>query len=573
MLGWLHKLPAQTWTVDGTEKVALSHISANQLLRGKDSTSVRELFQLWQERAYRKSYLEASVETFLWNEGIWKAELHLGPRYFLESLKIDRIPPRWLQRSQLEEYPRKPVPLNWSLLENSLEEGLLIAQNEGFPFAVLTQTNIEIREDEANRYLSVGYIFESGPEIRVDSLRFRGTKKEPDEFVRGIVRIQPGELYNQSRVDAIPSLLNNTVYYQNVAQATVEYTGDGKAIITVPVEQKKSNRFDILAGLLPTTPGSERNFQFTVNADVTLVSPFGQGEIIGIEFQKLPGTSQLVDVFTRLPYLFRTPLQAEGTLRIQKQDELFQNLNYSAGLLYNLSPFLQATFTYQGNDTRLLQTALEDTAKITPAQLDGSRILGGVGLKYEQLDYRNNPSRGLEGHVLLSVGAREVRENVVLQELKPEWYDQVPANQRVLELRSLVKGYLPFGQRQVLHLAQDSYWLGMTQYLRNDQRQVGGVYSLRGFNENQYFADLFLKLTVEYRFRLERNSFIFAFTDLAYLEDQIDQINRRALGTGIGMQYGTQVGILSIVYAIGVSEDQAFQPSRGRIHLGLVNEF
>lgn len=559
--------------MDGEIQAELAGISESQLLRSKDSVSARAILEVWQRRVYSNGHLEASVDFFEWNDGEWIASLHLGPAYLLSELRIDDIPPKWLQRSRLENYPRKPIPLRWDRLEESLEETLLLAQNDGFPFASVTQTELAFEPVEEELHASVGYTFQTGPEIRIDSIRFQGKKKEPDAFLRGIVRIQPGELYNQSRVDAIPSLLNNTVYYQNVEQATVEYTGDGKAIITVPVEQKKSNRFDILAGLLPTTPGSERNFQFTVNADVTLVSPFGQGEIIGIEFQKLPGTSQLVDVFTRLPYLFRTPLQAEGTLRIQKQDELFQNLNYSAGLLYNLSPFLQATFTYQGNDTRLLQTALEDTAKITPEQLDGSRFLGGVGLKYEQLDYRNNPSRGLEGHVLLSVGAREVRENVVLQELKPEWYEQVPANQRVLELRSLVKGYLPFGQRQVLHIAQDSYWLGMTQYLRNDQRQVGGVYSLRGFNENQYFADLFLKLTVEYRFRLERNSFIFAFTDLAYLEDQIDQINRRALGTGIGMQYGTQVGILSIVYAIGVSEDQAFQPSRGRIHLGLVNEF
>ena len=36
-----------------------------------------------------------------------------------------------------------------------------------------------------------------------------------------------------------------------------------------------------------------------------------------------------------------------------------------------------------------------------------------------------------------------------------------------------VRGYLPLAPRRVLHLANQSYWLGLNEYLRNDQQQVG----------------------------------------------------------------------------------------------------
>lgn len=564
---------AQSWRLDGMEGKDIPSVQEKPLLRIRDSAQLEILIASWATEMQQQGYLEANVDTLAWNKGEWHLDLHLGPIYQLDSLVIEGMPQDWKQQARLENYPRKPITLDWQEMEQMLSESLEIAQNEGFPFASISQEKLSYQATEEKTHVSAIYQFDPGPEIRIDSVIFEGKKREPDQFVRGIIRLNPGDLYNQSRVDAIPNLLNNTLYYQNVAQPSVAYTATGKAIVTVPLKQKKANRFDVLAGILPTEPGAERNFQFTVNADVTLVSPFGQGEVIGLQFQKLPGTSQLINVFTRLPYLLRTPLQVEGRLNIQKQEELFQNLKYELGLLYHLSPYLQAKFSFQGVDTRLLEAAVLDTAKITPEQLDGSRRLGGVGFSFENLDYRNNPSRGWESNLLFSLGNREVRENVILAQLKPEWYSEVPANQRLLELRIDINAFLPVGQRQVIHLGQEAYWLGMDQYLRNDQLQVGGVYSLRGFNENQYFADLLLKLTAEYRIQLERDSYIFGFVDLAYLEDQIDQLNRRALGTGIGMQYGTQVGILSIVYAIGVSDDQPFQPSRGRIHLGLLNEF
>lgn len=566
-------LSAQKWTLDGKAGEDIPSIQEKPLLRMQDSAKWAALIMNWATEMQQQGYLEANIDQLSWNEGNWQLDLHLGPIYQLDSLVVEGIPQDWKQQARLENYPKKPTKLDWIEVEQALSRSLEIAQNEGFPFASISQEELDFRQEEEESHVFAKYLFDPGPEIRIDSVIFEGKKREPDEFVRGIIRLNPGDLYSQSRVDAIPNLLNNTLYYQNVAQPTVAYTSTGKAIVTVPLQQKKANRFDVLAGILPTEPGAERNFQFTVNADVTLVSPFGQGEVIGLQFQKLPGTSQLIDIFTRLPYLLRTPLQVEGRLNIQKQEELFQNLRYEAGLLYHLSPYLQAKFSFQGVDTRLLESAILDTAKITPEQLDGSRRLAGVGFSFENLDYRNNPSRGWESNLLFSLGNREVRENVILAQLKPEWYSQVPANQRLLELHTTLNTFFPVGQRQVIHLGQEAYWLGMDQYLRNDQLQVGGVYSLRGFNENQYFADLFLKFTAEYRIQLERDSYIFGFADLAYLEDQIDQINRRALGTGLGMQYGTQVGILSIVYAIGVSDDQPFQPSRGRIHLGLLNEF
>ena len=45
------------------------------------------------------------------------------------------------------------------------------------------------------------------------------------------------------------------------------------------------------------------------------------------------------------------------------------------------------------------------------------------------------------------------------------------------------------------------------------------------------------------------------------------------LGLGLGMNYGTEAGIISLSYAIGKTADIPFQPSRGKVHIGFINQF
>lgn len=152
-------------------------------------------------------------------------------------------------------------------------------------------------------------------------------------------------------------------------------------------------------------------------------------------------------------------------------------------------------------------------------------------------------------------------------------YDSLRLSQPVREISLSVKWYKRLRGRHIVHLAAQQGWLGLESYLRNDQWQLGGARSLRGFNENQFFADAFWIGTLEYRIQLERDSYLFAFCDGAWLRDRFGGQATWPLGTGLGMSYGTRAGVLSVVYAAGRSEDIPFQPGRGKIHIGFVNQF
>ncbi|MEM6800374.1 MAG: hypothetical protein AAF696_03165, partial [Bacteroidota bacterium] len=168
---------------------------------------------------------------------------------------------------------------------------------------------------------------------------------------------------------------------------------------------------------------------------------------------------------------------------------------------------------------------------------------------------------------------RTIRENVQIASSRPEVYENIDRESPSREIEFMLKWYRRLSGRHILHIANHTYWLDLDNILRNDQLQVGGARSIRGFNENQFFTDFFSFFSLEYRLQLERNSYVFLFGDYAYLENNEGNTIIRPRSTGIGMNYGTKAGIISISYAIGTAENIPFQPSRGRIHVGLINQF
>ncbi|MCB0851817.1 MAG: BamA/TamA family outer membrane protein, partial [Bacteroidetes bacterium] len=359
---------------------------------------------------------------------------------------------------------------------------------------------------------------------------------------------------------------------QRVRPPQVSFTADERAYIDIEVERKKAGKFDVLLGILPPVNNTQR-LQFTGSMDILLVSPLRFGEQIAFKYNKLVGSSQQVNFDLMVPYLFRIPLKLETHFDLLKQREDFLNLNASGSALFEFSPFLAGRFYVKNRSSRLLDSAFRDTSTMNFSQLDGNRRLFGLGLVYENLDYKLNPGKGWSAFVDVGVGRRMIRENFLLKNAFPEVYQDLNLRQPVNEINMEVNWYKTLFPRNVIHLANRTYWLGMENYLRNDQLQVGGSRSIRGFNENEFFTDFYSFFTAEYRFQLERDSYLFLFGDYAYLENNETGTIDYPMGVGFGMNYGTKAGIISLVYAIGRSKEIPFQPARGKIHIGFINQF
>lgn len=558
-----------------TNKDLLSAEVKKQLSKSTDSILAIQHLQDWIKTVQQQGFREASLDSIRRQGDSWHIYLHAGNYYQWGQLEIEGLSINYIRKAGLELPVQKQKPFEREVLSNGLEQCIRLFEDQGYPFSQLTQEAIAYQAiGEDSLAVNLQYRFQPGPLVKIDSIHFKGNPKEEAAFLYALIRIRPGDLYNQSLIDDIPRILNNSIYYQQVKPVKVAFDAYGKSQLEISLKRKRAGKFDVLLGLQPPIdPNSDQRLRVTGLADIMLVSALGWGEVLQLKYNQLSASRRILDASYTHPYILGTPFGLEGSFFFQVQDSSFLNRKLTARANYPIQAYLQAYVSYKSQRSDLLDARPYANQTSTPPVINGRYNAYGLGLAYEKLDYRLNPRKGASGNFFAGIGQRITP---VDSRLLPEVFDQLPARQTTTEIETDVHLYIPTFPKQTLHLANHTYWLGQSQYFRNDQVQIGGGRSIRGFNENQFFTDLYSFFSMEYRLLLDRNSHIFAFGDAAYLRDMLNEDNpsQYPIGLGAGMRLDVKAaGILSIIYGVGRVGEQGFQPSRGKLHIGLTSQF
>lgn len=555
--------------ITGLEEVA----SIQRALEGeRDSLAILEVVSSLEAQWRQEGYLEAGLEALARAEKGWVLRLHRGPVYVYDSLELRGLDPSYVFRWKLDRLARRGRALDWRALEQRLLAILASFQDEGYPFAQFSDPTLDFRKKGPDSlYAHITYAFDPGSLVHIDSIQVEGNHRERDAFVHALTRLYPGSRYDQAQIDQLPRLLNNSIYYEAVAPPEVNFLSPDRAALRLRLKRSQAGKFDLLLGILPPSNNSlEQRLRITGTADILLISPFRFGEVIQLNYERISENTQRLDLQARVPYLFRTPFSVGGSLFLHKQEEDFLNRALRVEAAYQFSTDLSATSFFRNKRASLLRPQLSraDTASLFD-QLGGRLTMAGAGFTYERLDYRLTPRKGIRAFLELGLGQRTLSQGGLPDSLK----GSLPTEQAVREIDLELKAYYPLGRRHVLHIANRTYWLGQDRYFQNDLRQVGGAQSIRGFDERSLFTNFYTFFSAEYQLMLERDSYIFIFGDYAYLQNSVSQEHLRPRSFGLGMRYGTQAGIIALSYAVGSFGRGDVQAGRGKIHIGLINQF
>jgi outer membrane protein insertion porin family len=109
----------------------------------------------------------------------------------------------------------------------------------------------------------------------------------------------------------------------------------------------------------------------------------------------------------------------------------------------------------------------------------------------------------------------------------------------------------------------------------SDLYRIGGNNTLRGYQEDQFMGNRLLWTNIEYRYLIEKRSYAFIFTDIAYYSrrdievESLNNFSATKIGYGMGITFETGLGMLAVSYAL--AKGDSF--NRGKIHFGLIGEF
>jgi len=109
--------------------------------------------------------------------------------------------------------------------------------------------------------------------------------------------------------------------------------------------------------------------------------------------------------------------------------------------------------------------------------------------------------------------------------------------------------------------------------LTNELYRIGGVNSIRGFNEESIFASTYSYFNIEYRFNTNYSSYLYSITDIGYIDNEITNNSSQIYSLGLGYAFTTKLGILNLSYAIGKFSNQTFDFNNSRFHIKIISFF
>lgn len=512
-----------------------------------------------------EGYLSSSVDSIKSDSLVHKAYLNIGSKFQWAKLSIAQKDIPLIGKIGYAEKYFKSRDFKVTELTEFMEKIVRYFENNGYPFIETKLESLQIIEDKIFAHLYI----EKNIFVKLDSLVLEGPPVISTKFMLRYLNIKHGMAYNENAYKTISNKIEQLPFITEKSTPILRLT-DKQNKLYLFLAKKNASQFDGIVGILPDDKGKTI---FTGDVKIKLVNGLlKNGETIDINWRRLQTQTQDLKARIIYPYIVGLPIGVDYDIKLYRRDSTFIDINNSIGLNYYFKGLNHFKVFYKQRNANLISTSGLSTITVLPEYADVITKAYGIGIFYENLDYRFNPKKGIYISAQSSVGGRQIRKNPKVNELA---YTNLTLKTNQYQTEGEIAGYINLVNNHVLKLAsQFGSVFGNTIY-KNELYRLGGLRSLRGFDEESIFSSTYIIPTIEYRFLFEKNSNLFLFAEGAWLENNsiTGYSNDTPISIGAGLNFETKAGIFNLSYGLGRQLGNSFDIRTGKIHAGLTALF
>ena len=519
---------------------------------------------------FDNAYLTAEVETKVEDTQDSLKEIvsiKTGEQFKWASLRKGNVEEGILATVGFREKIYSGKPIYFKDVRKVQEKMLGWCENNGYPFASVKLDSVIISGTE----LSASFYLQKNILVKIDSVVNRGSAKISSVYLQSYLGIRQGDLYNEALLKKTGTRIKELSFVKEKIPFRVLFPAEN-AKIELFLEKKNASQFDGIVGLLPDNKTGK--ILFTGDVRLRLNNTFNRGELLDLNWRRLQVSTQDLKSRLILPFLFKTPFGIDANFKLYKKDTTYLEVNPNIGIQYHFSGENYFKVFVNRKQLTLLNTKGLEKSTVLPPYADITSSIYGMSLRLEDLDYRLNPRKGYDIIGTIGAGNKTIKKN---DKLNPVIYNNLKLNSVQYSAEIEADVFIPLKNRSTVKIGNRSAYLRNSSLFQNELFRIGGLKTLRGFDEESILASAYSIFTLEYRYLLEERSYLFFFGEGAYAENQsITYTGDRydtpyAFGTGISFE--TKAGIFSINYALGKQFDNPIDIRAGKVHFGIVNYF
>ncbi|MDD2636497.1 MAG: ShlB/FhaC/HecB family hemolysin secretion/activation protein [Bacteroidales bacterium] len=519
----------------------------------RDSSDLNFILNEYKTEYYAKGYIVAGFDSIVLDTSKILAYFTTGSKFTWQKLEFI-LPDEFKNIYQKKIIKPKVVDVN--NLHKVFRDALTDAANIGYPFANIITNSLIINSDSlihANLQLN------KGEKFYFDSVHVKSNTKIRQHYIESYLEIKKSDVFSIKKINQIDNKLKNLKFIEQTRPFQLAF-GDNNADILLYLKKKKSNSFNGMIGILPNNKTTGK-LLITGDINLYLLNSIGAGELFSFKWQKYELLSQNLKTEFSLPYLFRSQFGIGAKFNIEKKDSTYVNTDFTGRLIYGSNTANGTEFFFRRKTSYLLGKT--DNITDTTNYLGFSSNLFGLSYRFIKTDNYMSPRSGIILDLSTSFGTKTQQ---IEDEIKPLFQNISSVS---------ISAYIPLFSYMSLKLRTYTSMIYSEKIFENELDRIGGLNTIRGFDELSLPASSYSILNTELRYIFEENSALFLFYDIAYTEKRftIENNYNILMGAGAGLDLNTNAGVFSIVFAVGKQNENPFLFNSSKIHFGYRSSF
>ena len=514
---------------------------------------------------HHSGYLSASLDSITGDSLNKTAHFFIGSKYEWTTLNTDSIDDEILSNTGFRNKQYLNKPFSIKQISNFFNQTLSYLENTGYPFAEIQLSDIETDSSNINATIKLT----KNQFYKIDSIQIIGEQTRLNKhYIENIIGIQTNDNYNEQIIKDISKRIQENPFMNELKPYEVIFTDNSCKLLLV-LKPQKSNIFDGIIGAQPQANSSK--ITFTGDIKISLGNIIGQGERLNLRWQKLQDQTQQIDAAINVPFLFKTPIGFGYDLNIYRRDTTFNNVHHRFTIPYRMPNGSEFYGFYDDFSTSLISTTGFNSLNISPYN-DAKNTLYGIGFIGSYVKNKYNPYSGWLIELNGGAGTNKIIKNSNLESIS---YDSSNLESTLLQGDISLSYFQPVTKQTTLLLRVRSGSKQTDNLVENQAYRIGGLSTLRGFDEQSIFTSSYAIGSLEYRLLFDEYSRLSLFYDWAWYE--LATYSKFTTDTpfsfGAGISFSTNTGIFSLNYALGSQFNNPINFRSGKIHFGFVNIF
>ena len=473
--------------------------------------------------------------TFIWR-------FSLGRKTDFIHIYIGKNNPPYL--ASLFDSKKDTLIVPFNEIESFLKQTLNSLESKGFALAKLKLINLK----KTNTYLSADLQIAFEKQRQLNDIVIRGYDAFPKGHLKNIKRANKNKIFNQENLKSIYNDFEKFRFVKQLKYPEILFEKDSTKIY-VYLEKAKSNTFD---GFIGFSNDNANKVILNGYLDLNLNNALNSGEQFAL-FWKSDGNDQKTfNTSITIPYIFKSPFGLKAQLNIFRQDSTFQNTKTAIDLGYFFNYNTRTYIGYQSTESSDIQN--QNNSSIS--DFSNTFVTGNFEYSAFKTDDFLFPEK-TKINIKIGIGSRNSSFN---------------NNKQVFTAIDLKHNFY-LNSKNSIAIKSQNYYLKSNQYIINELYRLGGVNSIRGFNENSLQGNLFTSLLTEYRYTISPSLYIHSIIDYGYYKDQTKTTSENLLSLGMGFGILAKNGLINLIYANGSTKEQTIKSSNSIVHVSFKTNF